>query len=333
MSIIRKRTYARAGLIGNPSDGYGGKTIALSVKNFSAEVVLYESPQLEIRPSIHDRLVYRGVEDLITDVRHAGYYGGIRLIKAAIGKFVDHARDKGCTLHGRNFTVTYDTDIPKQVGLAGSSAIITSVFKALMDFYRVDIDQPILPNIVLSVETEELKLAAGLQDRVIQTYGGLVYMDFAPSIMERQGYGLYESMDTSLLPDLILVYVEKPSESDKFHSDVRFRFQNRDKEVLDAMKRFARLTDQAKASLEKGDIERLGKLMNENFDLRRRIYGDRVIGSDNLRMIELVRAEGAPAKFTGSGGAIIGVVENRAQFQSISRRARAEGFKVVKIKT
>ena len=42
MIIIRKRAYARAGLVGNPSDGYSGKTISLIVRNFWAEVVLYE---------------------------------------------------------------------------------------------------------------------------------------------------------------------------------------------------------------------------------------------------------------------------------------------------
>ena len=34
MIIIRKRTYARAGLLGNPSDGYYGKTISIIVRNF-----------------------------------------------------------------------------------------------------------------------------------------------------------------------------------------------------------------------------------------------------------------------------------------------------------
>jgi len=34
MLIIRKRAYARAGLIGNPSDGYHGKTISIIVRNF-----------------------------------------------------------------------------------------------------------------------------------------------------------------------------------------------------------------------------------------------------------------------------------------------------------
>ena len=36
---VTSRVYARIGLLGNPSDGYGGKTIALSIDNFWAEVI------------------------------------------------------------------------------------------------------------------------------------------------------------------------------------------------------------------------------------------------------------------------------------------------------
>ena len=48
MLLIRKRAYARAGLVGNPSDGYHGKTISLIVRNLRAEVVLYEWDEVEL---------------------------------------------------------------------------------------------------------------------------------------------------------------------------------------------------------------------------------------------------------------------------------------------
>ena len=46
---------ARAGLIGNPSDGYLGKTISITIRDFFAKVSLYESPVVEIVPSLQDR--------------------------------------------------------------------------------------------------------------------------------------------------------------------------------------------------------------------------------------------------------------------------------------
>ena len=101
MQIIRKRAYARAGLLGNPSDGYNGKTIAFTVRNFWAEVVLYEWDVVEIVLAEDDRARFNSVQDLARDVRLHGYYGGIRLIKATIKRFVDYCESKGLQLHDR----------------------------------------------------------------------------------------------------------------------------------------------------------------------------------------------------------------------------------------
>ena len=84
MYLVRKRAYARAGLLGNPSDGYHGKTISFSVRNFRAEVVLYEWDSVDIVLAEDDRARFGSVYDLARDVRLHGYYGGIRLIKATI---------------------------------------------------------------------------------------------------------------------------------------------------------------------------------------------------------------------------------------------------------
>src|SRR5690554_3637731 len=46
--IIRTRAFARAGLVGNPSDGYYGKTISFVIRNFATTVTLWESPHFEI---------------------------------------------------------------------------------------------------------------------------------------------------------------------------------------------------------------------------------------------------------------------------------------------
>lgn len=76
-------------------------------------------------------------------------------------------------LNHRNFTLEYDTNIPRQVGLAGSSAIVTATLKCLMDFFDIteqDMPKEIRPKFILDVEKEELKINAGLQDRVVQVY-------------------------------------------------------------------------------------------------------------------------------------------------------------------
>jgi glucuronokinase len=139
--IFESRAYARAGLLGNPSDGYYGKTISIVVRNFGAHVSLYESPELQIEQQKEDRNIFRNIYQLVETVDLTGYYGGDRLVKAAIKKFGEYCEKKSIRLHGKNFTIRYRSSIPRQVGLAGSSAIITATIKALMAFYEVEVEK------------------------------------------------------------------------------------------------------------------------------------------------------------------------------------------------
>src|SRR4051794_4717673 len=198
MLILRRRAYARAGLVGNPSDGYHGKTVSIIVKNYFAEAVLYEWDDVEVVLGEENRSSFRSIHDLVRDVKLHGYYGGIWLVKAAVKKFAEYCYRQKIDLHDRNFSVRFDSTIPRQVGLAGSSAIIVATLRTLMDFYGVDIPVEVQPSLALAVEVEDLGITAGLQDRVIQVYEGLVYMDFAKERMaETHGYrhGVYERLD------------------------------------------------------------------------------------------------------------------------------------------
>ncbi len=293
MQIIRQQGFARAGLIGNPSDGYHGKTISFLVKDFHADVILYEWEDLELILSQEDRSRFGSVRELARDVRLHGYYGGVRLVKATIKKFVDFCLKQKLPLHDRNFSIRYESNIPRQVGLAGSSAIIVATLRALMEFYGVEIPLHLQPSLALSVETEELGIVAGLQDRVIQVYGGLVYMDFAREVMREEcGYrcGVYERLDPALLPPLYLAYSEDEGEpTEVTHRPLRVRFQQGDADVVAAMQKFARLAAEAKTALLAGDADRLSRLLDENFDTRRSICQ---LQPAHVQMVETARRAG-----------------------------------------
>ena len=326
--IIRQKAYPRAGLIGNPSDGYYGKTIALAFTNFEAEVVLYETPELEILPNTRDHSIFSSIDGLVEDVKLYGYYGGIRLLKAAVRKFADRCNEQGVPLHKRNFTLRYHSNIPHMVGLAGSSAIITACMRALMRFYDVEIAKPELATMVLDVETKELQLSAGLQDRVAQAYQGLVYMDFNKELMEAEGHGKYEALDVTLLPNLYIAYRHDLSEgSEIVHSDLGIRFRRDDKDVLDAVSQWCDITDRVKAKLSGGDGADIGAELDANFDLRASICQ---ISEGNTTMVEAARSVGASAKFTGSGGAIIGTYKDEGMYEELASKMQQLNIKVFK---
>jgi glucuronokinase len=314
--IITSHAYARAGLIGNPSDGYFGKTISFVIRNFAARVRIWESPYFEVIPGSGDLAHFSSVSAFLRDQKLHGYYGGMRLIKAAIKKFVEYCQKNNIELDlSRSFTVSYESDIPRLVGLSGSSAITVATFRALMRFYDVHVPKEILPSLALSVEREELGIAAGLQDRVVQVYEGIVYMDFAKELLTKRGYGTYEPLRPSALPPLYIAYdPERAEVSDIPHRNLRRLFEAGDKTVHDAMQRYREITDIAKTALLAGDWELLGRVMNENFDLRRKIMD---VTPENLRMVEAARATGASAKFAGSGGAIVGLYRDGRHYQEL----------------
>jgi glucuronokinase len=331
MIIIRKRAYARAGLLGNPSDGYHGKTISLIVRNFWAEAVLYEWDSVDIVFTGDDRARFSSIYDLAKDVKLHGYYGGIRLIKATIKQFADYCQANHLTLHNRNFSVRYQTNIPRQVGLAGSSALIVATLRCLMEFYGVDIPREAQPTLVLSVEKDELGIAGGLQDRVIQVYEGLVYMDFDSSQEHIVG-GLpcykYEPMPTDLLPPLYVAYHASLSEpTEVFHNDIRGRFNRGEGKVINAMKHFAEIAGAGREALLKHDSKRLAELVDENFNTRRSIYN---LPPWQIQMVEVARQCGASAKFAGSGGAVIGTYQGEAMYEELCTRLAAIGSRVIK---
>lgn len=320
--------YARAGLLGNPSDGYFGKTIAVSVKNFYAEAEVKESRSLVIKAPADDRPVYTSFSNLVKDLDTYGYYGGIRLIKAALKKFYEHCTENDVAIKNENFTVNYHSNIPRQLGLGGSSAIITAALRALMDFHDVEIPLKILPSIILEAEREELRINAGFMDRVVQVYEGCVYMNLDQKIIRSRGHGVYEKLDRHLLPPLYLAFNTSLGKiSGKVLNDIRLGYERKDKVVIDTLKKIAEKAEMGKEAIKKKDYTYLKKLMDENFDLRSQIMR---ISKPDMEMIQAARRCGASAKFAGSGGSIIGMYEKEETFHRLKQEMEKIQAEVIK---
>lgn len=328
--IIKTIAYPRAALIGNPSDGYHGKTIAFVFRNYQAEVELYETPELELLPSKRDNNVFAGIDALSADVEQYGYYGGIRLLKAAVKKFNDFCHQEGIRLEPKNFTIRYSSTIPNRLGLAGSSAIITAAMRAMLEFHQLKLSPAILANVVLSTERDELGIPAGLQDRVAQAYNTPVYMDFDRDYMKKNGIGRYEPIEIPAELNLYVAYRTDLAEgSEVLHSRLRDDYEAGIPNVVAAMREWANLTCEVRSAIERRDFSKIPKLIDRNFDLRCEVCPN-AVSAKNRRMVELARSAGASAKFTGSGGAIIGTYENEQMYAELVRVLKQDGINVIK---
>ncbi|KAJ3319386.1 hypothetical protein HDV06_006339 [Boothiomyces sp. JEL0866] len=310
--VIEERVYARVGLIGNPSDGFDGKCISATIINYYATVKLESSPDSTVKLLFGDELPSIAIAN--RSICTNGYYGSNRLFLAALKQFTDYTKENEIELPEKGFKLSVKTNIPKQVGLAGSSAIVIGIFKCLMKYYNVTIPPEILSTIALNVELIELGIQAGYQDRVVQSYGGTVYMDFTNT---SKGFGKYEKLNIKL-PRMWLAYNPKPKESGKVHNNVKQRYLDGDVQVTNVMKQLSLLTDQFYTALKTGN--EISKMIKKNFELRKSIYN---ISPDMHEMISIAEKYGNSAKFSGSGGCCIGLGDNEDELR---REMEQRGF-------
>jgi len=329
-SLIETIGYPRAALIGNPSDGFNGETVAFTFSNFSAQAKLSPSNQLVLASHNAKTVTFSSIDHLISEIKTRGYSPPVALVQATIKQFWEHSSKTSSLNSHQLFRLQTVSDIPYQVGIAGSSAIIVAVLRALMRHYKVQIEKPVLASLALSVETEELNIPGGLQDRVTQVYQGLMHMDFSKAHFRRQGYGQYEALDPKILPHLYIAWRSSSAEgSEVFHNDIRERFDKNDKEILLAIERWKKLTQDFLEGLKLQDITKLQHAMDENFDQRAQIYQ---ISADNLEMIRIARACSASAKFAGSGGAIIGIYDHSDTYNQLQQCFAKKNINILKPK-
>ena len=352
MESIRTRSFARAGLLGNPSDGYFGKTLSFAFTQFGVELVMSESSRIRFQQGEVDDATFASMEEMSRNLRLYGYYGGIRLLKATAKRFFDYCQERGLALPKRNFSVEYKINIPRLVGLSGSSAICSAMLKALMKFYGVEIPIEMRPTICLEAERDELGINCGFQDRVIQIYNGLVFMDFERSYLESHNHGRYEQLwraagpqakgeqgnDRPLLDSdsglrLYVAYdANRAEESGKAHKKVKRLFEEKNADVLAAMSEFADLAQQGRdlicspSPFSSAASAKFASLINANFDLRDRIFN---VAEENRRMVMTARQCGASAKFAGSGGAIVGTYAGAEQLARLTADLAAIGAEVL----
>jgi glucuronokinase len=286
---------ARAALAGNPSDGYGGATLAVVVPDFSAEVRIESAPG------------EAGGEPIAVDPVN-------RLVAATIALFLrDHGGVGG--EGGGGLSATWTTSIPREVGLGGSSALVTATLRALAELFEVALAPAQLAALALAIERDELGMASGPQDRVAQAFGGLTFMDFDPAQLTSEGYGRYESLDPALLPPLYVAYrADAHGQSGAIHSDLRARFDASDPEVRGAMSELAGYAHGARDALLAGDSERFASCVDASFDVRRRIVA---LDPRHVELVERARALGASANYAGSGGAIVGACRDEVHRRDV----------------
>ncbi len=157
--LIETSAPARANLIGNPSDQYGGCTLACSVP-LRARVVLDEQRAGWLECD-GERAELRGVSDL------ALRGDSLDIARAALAAF---------GIAQPAFGVRYESEIPRQSGLAGSTALFVALAQALAAWQGRRLSLHALAELARELEAHGLGVQCGYVDQYACTFGGLCHV-------------------------------------------------------------------------------------------------------------------------------------------------------------
>jgi galactokinase/mevalonate kinase-like predicted kinase len=280
----------RCGIVGNPSDMYGGSVVSITTRE-RATCRIDASDVLTIA-SDQDRAVVREPADL-----------------ALRGDTLDIARAVltyfGIQRPDPPFALQMSTRIPMQAGMAGSTALVVAAVGALDAWFDWRMHPWAIAETARKVESRTMKVLCGFQDQHMAVFGGLNFMDF-------RGKESLEQLDSEPLATveplapyapavpLLAAHTGVRHHSGTVHRTPRQRWLDGEPLVVDAYERLARLARLAKRALLAGDWPALGALMNENQSIVSSLGGS---GEANDRLIRAARDAGAyGAKLAGAGG-------------------------------
>lgn len=297
--MIRASAPGRCGLVGNPTDGYGGTVLSSS---------LSERAVVEIVPAGEIRIDVCGCEERISSRGDLALTGSFNDAAKAVLALFDEA------VANHRFHLRARTTIPMQSGLAGSTAMLTAILGAILRLLDIRLNAYEIAETVRHIEFNLMNCVCGFQDQYMTVFGGVKCLDFRDKSPTADGdpvYGTVEPLEPFLgdLP-LLLASTGVQRHSGTVHRSFRERWIDGDPEVRNGYLRIARLAREAKKALLAEDWECVGAAMNENHAIQRNLGGS---GEANELLISAALDGGAPgAKLAGAGqgGTIIAVHED-----------------------
>jgi galactokinase/mevalonate kinase-like predicted kinase len=277
----------RAGIIGNPTDMYGGAVLSCSV-GMRARATLTSASDLVLETNGEECRI-AGQDDLRPQGDH------FDLVRAILDYM--HLPPLKCRIR-------YESEIPLLSGLSGSTALAVAILQALLAWQGEHPNRYQLAERARHIELNYLRVVCGYQDAYMCTFGGLNYMDFRGKQFYREAEAeLFATIEPlgAYIPELpfVLALTGVRHSSGAVHKPIRERWLEAEAAVVKGYERMTEIARMGKKALLLQDWPALSRLMNENHAIQRDLGGS---GESNEQLITAALEAGAPgAKLAGAG--------------------------------
>jgi len=218
------------------------------------------------------------------------YDGNLDLIKAVLNHFEV----------AEGFDMLLHCDAPPGSGLGGSSTVMVSIIGAVSEWLKKPLSQYETARLAYVLEREELGFAGGKQDQYSAVFGGFNFMEFRGSETIVTPLRIRTEVLNELHYHMLLCYTGKTRDSANIIQDQQKGYKSgQNREALDSAKS---LVFETKDALMKGEILRIGQLLHESWEQKKR-FTSHITNSRIDKIYETARANGAiGGKISGAGG-------------------------------
>ena len=145
VSMIRASAPGRAGIVGNPTDGYGGTVISTSLaERATVRITQGDGIHLDI---CGDQEAIGGLATWSWRTAHRYRQGGAEDLSGRGGR--------------GQFRLTATTGIPMQAGLAGSTAMLVALLGAVLRFLEIPLNRYEIAGLARRIEFDLMGSPAG----------------------------------------------------------------------------------------------------------------------------------------------------------------------------
>lgn len=227
------------------------------------------------------------------------YTGELDLVKAALKVLETKEETKG-KLGGLELFL--HSDAPPGTGLGSSSTMMVAIVSAFRRHFSLPWTQYEIAEMAFHMEREELGKKGGRQDQYAATFGGFNFMEFGARNTIVNPLRIPPDTMNELQYRLLLCYTGTGHYSDDIVKSQQDNMQKGRPDTVSSLDATKRLTIEMKNSLLRGNIDDMGNLLDELWQLKKKFTDD--ISNPLIdKLYEKARKAGAlGGKLVGAGG-------------------------------
>ena len=209
-----------------------------------------------------------------------------------LARVARHYRLRGASLVTRG-------ESPAGAGIAGSSALTVAACGALARWSGASPDPEALLGVAMNLECQTIAVPTGVQDYRPAMYGGIAAVELGVGGITRVAL----SIDPAELDRrIVLAYTGVPRNSGTNNWEITKRHLDGDADIFDCFERIRDTAVAMRSALEGGHWERVGELIAEEWNNRKRLAPGVTTDAIDALMARASAAGATAAKVCGAGG-------------------------------